>query len=507
MASVPTQTTHKPLVLPYISLQPSTGAVVADIEAGRVAAEDCWVSVVRGAAAEATPGGGEHDPSGSVHGRFRVSEGDDEGSIEVESRDDKVVVNLVNKSDFTVSCPSLAIPPTSVLLPPSALNTAPSTSYSTNSASQEEPAPALLRFPVRGGIECFALSGDGKRVVVGGRDGQARVVEVVRFEDAYAAQAKGKRLAKGRETALRGHVGDLTAVEFFPSSEVVLTASSDMSLRLFSAADGSSPRELKSHTKRVTGLHILCSSSPSGPHKGRLVLSSSLDGTLNLWDVAAAEVRQTWVLPQPVSALEVFSAVQGEEDAEDVLKSKFALAAHTDGTISLIDLASPTAPSFPAFKTSAISSLDCISTLSFADGRRAIAVGGRNSVVSLFVLPVLPLSDDAQKPLQPLAEWRRTEGGTQIHSLQLSSRLSTSASPSSPSAKGSILVASSDGLAYRATVALPEADGEAVKVEVEEEFVGPDCEPVTGIREDGEGRVWISAGGADGGLRVYERET
>jgi WD40 repeat protein len=158
------------------------------------------------------------------------------------------------QSDFTVACPRLDIPPTPVLLPAPSLNADSSASTSANSASQEAPAPSLLRLSVRGGIECFALSGDERRVIVAGRDGQARVVEVVRFE--AGANAKGKRLGKGKETALRGHLGDLTAAEFvrsvalssldslrssrfvrmqFPSNEVVLTASSDMTLRVFSA--------------------------------------------------------------------------------------------------------------------------------------------------------------------------------------------------------------------------------------------------------------------------------
>jgi len=53
------------------------------------------------------------------------------------------------------------------------------------------------------------LSRDGKRIVVGSKDGQCKVVEIVRFEEA------GKlRLKKGKEVALRGHVGDITKVEF-----------------------------------------------------------------------------------------------------------------------------------------------------------------------------------------------------------------------------------------------------------------------------------------------------
>ncbi|GAA5887022.1 hypothetical protein JCM6882_009420 [Rhodosporidiobolus microsporus] len=501
MASQTTETTVQ--ALPYISLQPSTSLVIHDLLApgSSIAAEDVWCSLYSSGAGQ-EEGDKAAEPAGSVHGRFRISEGDEEGTIEVESRDDKVLVEMESKSEFLVSCPSLAIPPTAVLLPSPSLNVPQSSSsYSTNSTSQEAPAPSLLTFPVRGGIDCFALSSDGKRVVVGGRDGQARAVEIVRYEAGH-----GKKLGKGKETALRGHKGDLTAAEFFPSNEVALTASSDMSLRVFSATNGSSPRELVGHTKRVTALSILRSASPDGPHKGRLVLSASLDGTVKLWEVSSASVQRTWVLSQPVSAMEVFQA--GDEDAEDVLKGKYALAAHSDGSISLIDLSSEAATL--VFKTSSITSLDSISTLPLPQGQRAVAVGGRNGVVSLFLLPSLPLST-LDGPLPPVAQWRRTEGGSSTLGLALSSRLSSSstAATEAPATAFSVLVAPSDGLAYRAVVTLPPLIGDAPaapEVKVVEEFVGLDCEPATGIAEDAEGRVWVSGGGGDGGLRVYARE-
>ncbi|GAA5833529.1 hypothetical protein JCM11251_003519 [Rhodosporidiobolus azoricus] len=505
------------LTLPYISLQPSTSLVIQDLLApnSTVAAEDVWCSAYRVAGPRADEENAPA-PTGSVHGRFRLSEGDEEGSIEVESRDGKVEVEMKSKSEFIISCPSLRIPPTPVLLPSPALNIPqPSSSYSTNSTSQEAPAPSLLTFPVRGGIETFALSSDGKRVVLGGRDGQARGVEIVRYEAGY-----GRKLGKGKETALRGHKGDLTAAEFFPSDEVVLTASSDMSLRVFSAINGSCPRELVGHTKRVTSVSILRSASSDGPHKGRLVLSASLDGTVRLWEVSSASVQRTWVLNQPVSAMEVFQ--EGEEDQDNVLKGKYALVAHTDGSVSLVDLYSPADSSAQpvVFKTSSTTALESISTLSLPAGRRAVALGGRNGVVCLFLLPTLPLPDiTSDLPRRPIAEWRRTEGGSSVSSVTLSLRPSTSRPIRASASAGiatviSVLVASSDELPYRAVVTLPspnsleaeEAEGEVeVEVRVVEEFVGLDCEPATGIAEDAEGRVWISGGGGDGGLRVYER--
>ncbi|GAA6009895.1 hypothetical protein JCM10207_002148 [Rhodosporidiobolus poonsookiae] len=490
------------LSLPYIAVQPSAPLVIRDLLAphSQVAAEDCWVSCYRAPTSSESADGQETQ---SVHGRFRLAEGDDEGTVEVLKTDERVQVTLNSTSGFTVSCPSLSIPPTAILLPSPFLDPLlPSPGTSTNSTSQDAPAPCLAQLRSSGGIDCFALSPDGRRVVLGGRDGRAQVVEVVEVDQ----QPGGKALRKGKETALRGHSGDLTAVEFFPSSEVILSGSSDMSLRVFSAVDGTSPRELTGHTKRVTAVSILRSPSPSGPHKGRSCLSAALDGTLKLWDIASAACVRSWALRQPVTALAVFH--EGEEDTQDVTKGKVALAAHADGTVSRVDLSASASSSSPAdtpnlLQTSSASALDTIDTLALPDGRRAIAVGSRAGVVALFVLPD-PSSPPASLPLVPMASWQRTTGGSSVRAVALCTRSATS-SEEQPGTL-SVLVAPSDGLPYRAFVDLS-AGGtdESAQVTVVEEFVGLDCEPATGVREDRHGRVWISGGGADGGLRVYER--
>ncbi|GAA5899684.1 hypothetical protein JCM5296_001399 [Sporobolomyces johnsonii] len=489
--------------LPYISIQPSLPLVIADIArpGSSIAVEDCWVSCYRRAK------GVNGEKEGSVHGKMRVAEGEQEGQVEVESKDKQVEVEMVHESAFIVACPALSIPPTPVLLPSPSLNS-PQASSSTSSTTQELPAPSLYILSARGGIDCATLSSDGRRLVVGGRDGQARVVEIVRFEDGQAG-AKGKRLAKGKETALRGHVGDLTTVAFFPSNEAVLTASSDMSLRIFSATDGSSPRQLRAHTKRVTGAHILTSSD--GIHKGREILSSSLDGTLKLWDVSKGEVTRTWTLSQPVSSLVVFSdAESGAAGAEEqsVLIGKYALAGHSNGTISLVSLDPSTVSSSSAtplltLGTSTSSSLD---TLAYDPSTRLVAAGGRSGTISLFRLASLEPATTATE-LQPLVEWKRTEGSS-INCVRFSSRARTSlarSSQPSSSTTSSLLVAPSDGLAYRASLD-PSAPGEEeeVDVKVEEEFAGLDCEPATSIWDDAEGRVWVTGGGGDGSVRVYE---
>ncbi|GAA5974551.1 hypothetical protein JCM11641_002085 [Rhodosporidiobolus odoratus] len=306
-------------------------------------------------------------------------------------------------SHFTVSCPSLSIPPTSLHPPSSSANTPQAgSSHSTNPSSEEAPAPALLRLPVKGGISCFTLSGDGKRI----------------------ARHELTRLLRLR--------------------------------RLL-------PRRLTGHTKRMTSLHILRSPSPSGPHKGREILSSSLDGTLRLWDIASGDCQRTWSFEHPVTALDIFSAVeQEEEDPENALEGKFAFAAHSAGSVSLLDLSSPSSTPAVVCQSNSASPIECITSHSLLSSatERALAVGSRTGGVSLFILrPSPPSSVTSTAPLQPTAEWSRTEGGTELHSLQFSSRLSTCFLPVPPGPSSSpalsLLIASSDGLPYRASLTLP----------------------------------------------------
>lgn len=208
---------------------------------------------------------------------------------------------------------------------------------------------------------------------------------------------------------------------------------------------------------------------------------------------------------------------RGVEDSEDVLKGKVALAGLTDGTVVCVDLATPPAisglsPAPTLARTRIAAPVEAVS----CEGDW-LAIGGRTGVTSLFHLPAQLGPEAFPQALEPLAEWTRTEGGTSVSKLAFSPRSRTGgSSPDAPPASSlppaSILVATTDGLAYRASLAVtdPEpAEGgsrsTSVRVCVEEEFVGPDCEPTTCIREDARGRVWISAGGTDGSLRVYER--
>lgn len=270
-----------------------------------------------------------------------------------------------------------------------------------------------------------------------------------------------------------------------------LPATSSYSHPLSHTQDGSSPRHLQGHVKRVTGLHILTSSD--GSHKGREVLSSSLDGTLNLWDVSQGSCTRTWRLSKPISSLRVISEAGGE--TSNVLEGKFACCGHSDGEVSILSLSSSaddltSSSSSSTLTTLKTGSTSSIESIAYESQKRFVAVGARNGIVTIFQLPPSTLSQLSQVQFDPVAKWRRTEGSS-INSLKWS--------------KGgeSLLVAGSDGLPYRASIGIRD-DGE-LDIGVKEEFVGLDCDACTEIEEDGEGRVWTSGGNGDGSIRVYER--
>jgi len=266
-----------------------------------------------------------------------------------------------------------------------------------------------------------------------------------------------------------------------------LPATSSHSHPLSHNQDGSSPRHLQGHVKRVTGLHIL--TSPGGLHKGREILSSSLDGTLKLWDVSQGSCTRTWRLSKPISSLRVISE-EGGGETSNVLEEKFACCGHSDGEVSILSLSSSDDDLTSTLTTLKTGSTTSIESIAYESEKRFVAVGARNGIVTIFQLPPSPLSQLSQVQFDPVVKWKRTEGSS-INSLKWS--------------KGgeSLLVASSDGLPYRVSIGMRD-DGEW-DVRVKEEFVGLDCDASTEIEEDSEGRVWTSGGNGDGSIRVYER--
>lgn len=207
-----------------------------------------------------------------------------------------------------------------------------------------------------GQISAFDVSPDGTKLVAGGEDGECIVAGLpgwIRGEEGEEgeaaksteaelsveekAQRRIRALEKKRLASLRlrltGHVGDVQAASFLPSSLVLLTASSDLTLRLYSAQDGICPRIFKGHKRAVTSTAIL--------GRGKRIVSASLDGTVRVWDVRAGKsVRMIgcrgWSGVECLKVLKLKGAADASEaEAEEGLGDYLAVAGLSSGYVQV----------------------------------------------------------------------------------------------------------------------------------------------------------------------------
>ncbi|KDO35199.1 hypothetical protein SPRG_00045 [Saprolegnia parasitica CBS 223.65] len=130
---------------------------------------------------------------------------------------------------------------------------------------------------------CARASADGAFLGVGGANGAFHATHV----------------PTGQRIELKGHVGDVTTVDFFPSSRVALTGSADFRLRIWSMEAFRCAAVLQGHVGAVTGTGIL--------GKGRNVVSCASDAQLSLWNVGTSERLSVWTLASPATSLCVWT--------------------------------------------------------------------------------------------------------------------------------------------------------------------------------------------------------
>ncbi|WWC85251.1 uncharacterized protein L201_000113 [Kwoniella dendrophila CBS 6074] len=230
--------------LAYIDIQHDALAVFDDVEQNVVLSEDIWIS-------------GYQIGETSIHGKakVRVQEG---GGSELIAREG-VQVERISKTNFNVSIPKLSIRNCSVKFPKQVIN--PPYTKKTN-----------LDAPLH--INSLSLNPKKPHIVIGGPDGYCKILPI-------------SLNSKEKEVELKGHVGDVRDVKWFPSGEVILTASSDLSIRVY-GKDGINPRTLRGHTRAITSIYII--------GIGKTILSSSKDGTIRLWDISKSEEIQRWLI-------------------------------------------------------------------------------------------------------------------------------------------------------------------------------------------------------------------
>ncbi|KAG7394113.1 Proteasomal ATPase-associated factor 1 [Phytophthora boehmeriae] len=119
-------------------------------------------------------------------------------------------------------------------------------------------------------LHAIDVSKDERYVVVGGSDGVCML---------WDSQNRGHMLP------LKGHVADVTSARFFPSSQVVLTGSLDLTLRIWSVT-GRCAAVLKGHLSGIEDVAIV--------GKGRNVLSCGTDGLIQLWNCGTQDAVAKW---------------------------------------------------------------------------------------------------------------------------------------------------------------------------------------------------------------------
>lgn len=358
---------------------------------------------------------------------------------------------------MTVACPSLDVPPTRVKRP-----------------------RQTIRDVAPNGVDAFDVAGDN--YVVGSKDRYLRFGRFTSQQPVVEPDLKSD-----------GHVSDITLARFFPSGEVVLTASSDMSIRLWGVSTGRCARVLKGHTRTVQAASII--------GIGRNIVSASSDATVRLWDVATgagAGGLRTWKLGAEALSIACGSRPSGMEGgltppdgdesaampappvephrggvpAEVETDGKLVVSGLRNGHAALIDLSSKR---LIADLPSRDASTSPLWAIDYSASAGLVATGNGAGIVSIL---------DLRNMSTPLVSWRRAEG-SRANDVLFSS-------------DGSLLVAGSDGLPYRASFAGTASDGPHPVVL--EEFAGLDTDSVEVIRE-ANGAVYT--GSADGALRRY----
>jgi WD40 repeat protein len=248
------------------------------------------------------------------------------------------------------------------------------------------------------------LSPDRKYLVTGSWDNSARVWDV---ETGQVVQRLGKTL----DGSVDEHQGNVNCVDFSPEGDMLLTASEDRTVKLWSVGDWKLVRTLRGHEAGV--LHAVFS------HDGSRVLTASRDKTARVWDAQTAEQLlvlegHTWAVRQAAFSADDRCVVTGGDDnlalvwqLEDQAASILhRLEGHTAGVTSVAFSHEPGTP------TRVLTGSDDYTTILWdgRTGREILTLKGHGrEVTSVGFSPngryVLTSSRDGTAVIWPTAEW------------------------------------------------------------------------------------------------------
>ncbi|EST07043.1 WD40 repeat [Kalmanozyma brasiliensis GHG001] len=527
--------------LPYISVQPNYADVFSDVSSSTIAGEKVWLSYYSSNA-----------PSSSVHVKLPLLQTKDDGTSSTQG---SVSIGELESSGGPPNGLSISRVPGS-WLDLSLTQTSPANSEDGRSARSLQPNITLdpnitIRFPKKTlthllptqrtskvndnytnhpTIEAFDLSlgtavDETDLFVAGGSEGALYTSYLSTFDtDAARAEAlslltpeerdtlagesdtkwelearvrthvNAARARVTKKTALKGHVGDVRCVKFFPSNRVVLSTSSDLTVRVWDAFTGDNPRTFRGHKRAVLAAGIV--------GRGRTVLTGGADGSVRLWDVGA-DKQARLMGSERFSAANCLALKQQAEGVEG--EQEHFVVGLASGGWQMFDLRTATASVgggkyvFPPGEEPGASE---VWTQTPTAGVTAIDVAGNtvvtgttNGIVSVWDLRHTPssFSDKTAPPTGLVTAWRRNNA--EVNHLRLTS---------TPNGLD-VLVATQDGLPYRASLApnegLYEGGWTGTAPKVVSEYAGWDCDQTSWIGLDRNGRTVIA--GAEGAVRRY----
>ncbi|KAJ7237751.1 WD40-repeat-containing domain protein [Mycena haematopus] len=413
----------RPWVLPVTTIQPTFLEVIEEVRSGFVSSDTFWVSL-------------------------RVTLDEVNRDVVHLEASGNVKIEDAGKDNYVVFGPSPGFAETKILLP---------------THQYVDPTRANPQHPHR--ITAFDIAPDGSQFTTGFLDGSVHI---------YGTATKNPPV----ETAFgKVHKSTTTSLQFFPSSRVLLSAGTDFTLCIL-PADPAPPssalkpvRTLIGHTRSITSTAIVA--------RGRNILSSSLDGTVRLWDVSSGE--KIHILSAGGGRFSPVTSMSLGDRAASALPPGAAAApdpreVETDGKLLFCALQNK---SFEAFDLGSRSSIyqstpgaSALTAISYAPDHSLLATGSSLGLVEVF---------DTRALGTPLTSFTRGEAGvTELSFGEDGKRL---------------LVSTEDGLPFMARISATEPAC------VDAELVGADCDPVRKIRVVGH-NIWSAAD--DGIVRRYD---
>ncbi|QRW02731.1 hypothetical protein RhiLY_01730 [Ceratobasidium sp. AG-Ba] len=417
-----------PTSLAQITVQVDALAVIRDVEEGLIEAEDFWVSCY------------ETNKS-SVHGKVRVT-------IDDQARDrcafvgrEGVQCKQLTKNTLQISCLALRISSRTVQFPARTITLPPVPTTKTSSKLDY----GITSLDVSSDGQTWAAGlGNGSVVLCAGTKGEAPSITIVH----------------------KASVSDIKLVDRNGNDWKVLSASEDFTLSLSSLSPTpSAPLRLTSHTRALTSVSLLSSSSQA--------VSAGKDGTLRIWDISPSSDGKHLGMIRSLGDVPINSISASSSGT-------IVAMALQSGCFELVDLNTKTTIYTSSTSKGALEAI-ALYTLSEADSRYFVVTGSRNGTISFYVCAIR----DGGVDIKDLGSCIRNGAGVSDIKLVQSKNLYPTA-----------LVTTTDGLPYH----LQRSDSGEFQV-LAEYAGGADCSPIRTIVESG-GKVWMA--GDDGVIWMYD---